>query len=166
MFLVAAASLPDDPDETCDLRSYYDSNRQYFRTLVVLFPISNAGHALHFNEFLASYVGYAYLGARHPHHALSSEVFWNYELGHTSHPFTGLNDFETRYLELQQKFPGNYGWYQLALDQRVMEVYRKGGRKLSTARLLKILEAMSPRWIAWSKRLEHGQVSAAEFTCN
>lgn len=134
-----------------------------------------------FNEFLASYVGYAYLRARHPHHALSSEVFWNCQLGHTSHPFTSLNDFETRYLELQQKYPGNYGWYQVALDQRVMEVYRrsgidylrqirsrfpKGGRKLSTAQMLKILEAMSPGWIAWSRHLERGQVSAAHFTCN
>lgn len=48
LFLVAAASLPDDPNETCDLRSYYDGNRQYLWTLVVLFQISNAGHALYF----------------------------------------------------------------------------------------------------------------------
>jgi hypothetical protein len=48
LFMVAAASLPDDPKETCDLRSYYDSNRQYLWTLLVLFQISNAGHALYF----------------------------------------------------------------------------------------------------------------------
>jgi hypothetical protein len=27
-FLIAGASLPDCPKETCDLRSYYDNNRQ------------------------------------------------------------------------------------------------------------------------------------------
>jgi len=132
-----------------------------------------------FNELLASYVGYAYLKARHPHHALSSEAFWNYELGHTPHPFTSLKDFETRYLELQEKYPGNYGWYQVALDQRVMEVYQhsgidflrqvrmrfpKGSRKLSTIELLNTLEAMNPGWITWSKHLERGQVSAVEFS--
>jgi hypothetical protein len=48
LFLLAAASLPDDPNETCDLRIYYDGNRQYFWTLVLLFQISTAGHALYF----------------------------------------------------------------------------------------------------------------------
>ena len=48
LFMVAAASLPDDPQETCDLRHYYESNRQYLWTLIVLFQVSNASHALYF----------------------------------------------------------------------------------------------------------------------
>ena len=48
LFMVAAASLPDDPSDSCDLRSYYDSNRQYLWTLILLFQISNAAHALYF----------------------------------------------------------------------------------------------------------------------
>jgi hypothetical protein len=48
LFLIAAASLPDDPKEPCDLRSYYDSNRRYIWTLLVLFQLCNVGHALYF----------------------------------------------------------------------------------------------------------------------
>jgi hypothetical protein len=37
LFLIAAASLPDDPANDCDLRAYYASNRRYFWSLVALF---------------------------------------------------------------------------------------------------------------------------------
>ena len=37
LFLIAAASLPDDPGEDRDLRTYYASNRLYFWLLVALF---------------------------------------------------------------------------------------------------------------------------------
>ena len=126
-----------------------------------------------FNEFLASYVGYAYLKAKEPGQALSNEIFWTVGLGHSPHPFTKLDDFESRYDELQQKYPGNYGWYQLALDQRVIEVYESGGveylrriRKefptggvpLSSAQLLDRLDMISSGWKAWGLRLEAGNV--------
>lgn len=131
-----------------------------------------------FNEFLASHVGYAYLKAMEPGQALSNEIFWTVGLGHAPHLFTKLDDFETRYDELQRQHPGNYGWYQLALDQRVIEVHgergvdyllqiRKefptGAAKLGTAQLLERLEKISPGWKAWALRLEAGQVTASKL---
>ena len=37
LFLIAAASLPDDPAGDCDLRAFYAFNRRYFWLLVALF---------------------------------------------------------------------------------------------------------------------------------
>ena len=126
-----------------------------------------------FNEFLASYVGYAYLEAKDPRQAFSNATFWTVGLEHSPHPFTTLADFESKYDELQQKYPGNYGWYQLAFDQRVIEIYKQSGiaflrdvRKhfptgappLDSARLLNKLATISPGWKAWALRLEAGNV--------
>jgi hypothetical protein len=131
-----------------------------------------------FNEFLASYVGYAYLKARDPGQALSNEIFWTLGLKNSPHPFTKLDDFESKYDELQEKDPGNYGWYQLALDQRVTEIYGQsgvdylrevqkqlptGGPKLDSAQLLNKLETISPGWKAWAVRLEAGNVEAIKL---
>ena len=127
-----------------------------------------------FDEFLASYVGYAYLKAKHPQEALATEIFWTQGLD-APHPLTRLADFERRYDELEQKHPANYGWYQLALDQRAIELFHrrgvaflkavrlefaKGGPKLDTAELLKKLERLDPGWIAWSQRVETGTIKA------
>jgi hypothetical protein len=126
------------------------------------------------NEFLASYVGYAYLKTRDPQQALSNEIFWTHGLK-APHPFTKLDDFESKYVELEQKYPANYGWYQVALDQRVIEIYRqsgvgylrtireqfpKGAPQLDSKGVLNKLERISPGWKAWSKRLEAGDVTA------
>ncbi len=128
-----------------------------------------------FNEFLASYVGYAYLKATDPGQALSNEIFWTVGLTKSPHPFTKLDDFERKYDELQQKYPGNYGWYQLALDQRVIEIYKQSGTDylrevrrdfpagaptLDSAQLLNRLERMSPGWKEWAAHLEAGTVDA------
>jgi len=37
LYLAAAASLPDEANETTSLRAYYEGNRRYFWTLVTLF---------------------------------------------------------------------------------------------------------------------------------
>lgn len=130
-----------------------------------------------FNEFLASYVGYAYLKAKHPPEALASEIFWTQGLD-VSHPFTKLSDFESKYEELEQKYPANYGWYQLALDQRVMEIYRvsgvqflrsirsafpKLGSRLDSNQVLEKLEALTPGWKSWSTRVEAGDIEAIKL---
>jgi hypothetical protein len=130
-----------------------------------------------FNEFLASYAGYAYLKARDPGQALSNEIFWTFGLKNSPHPFTKLDDFESKYDELQEKYPGNYGWYQLALDQRVIEIYRQsgvdylreirqqfplGGAKLDSAQVLNKLETISRGWKSWAARLEAGHANARE----
>ena len=131
-----------------------------------------------FNEFLASYAGYAYLKARDPAQALSNEIFWAVGLKHSPHRFTKLGDFESKYDELQQKYPGNYGWYQLALDQRVIEIYEQSGLDylrevrrefptgaptLDSAQLLNKLERISRGWKAWAVRLEAGNVKAIKL---
>ncbi len=130
-----------------------------------------------FNEFLASYVGYAYLKAKHPAEALASEIFWTQGLD-APHPFTKLSDFENRYDELEQKYPANYGWYQLALDQRVIEIYRssgvqflrsvrsafpKHGPKLESNEVLEKLDALVPGWKSWSTRVEAGDIEAVKL---
>lgn len=43
VFLIAASSLPDDPESGRDLREFYSRNRQYFWTLIALFQ---AGYIL------------------------------------------------------------------------------------------------------------------------
>jgi hypothetical protein len=129
-----------------------------------------------FNEFLASYVGYAYLKAKAPAQALSNEIFWTVEIDSSPHPFKKLDDFENKYEQLQQQYPGNYGWYQLALDQRVIEIYAQrgveylravkegfptGAPSLDSAQLMDKLERISPGWKAWAAQLEAGKVRAA-----
>jgi len=51
LFLAAAASLPDEANESTDLRSYYERNRRYFWTLLTLFQI---GYTLFGFYFVAS----------------------------------------------------------------------------------------------------------------
>lgn len=48
LFLLAAASLPDSPAETSDLREHYAQNRRYFWTLVTLFQVSYLLNGLYF----------------------------------------------------------------------------------------------------------------------
>lgn len=123
-------------------------------------------------------MGYAFLKAKDPRQALSNEVFWAFGLSHSTHEFTKLEVFESRYSELEEKYPSNYGWYQQAFDQRVIEIYQHGGvdflrqvqarflrgrPPLNGAQVLDKLETMSPGWKAWSARVEAGNVSAKSF---
>jgi len=48
LFLLAAASLPDAPRETGDLREHYARSRRYFWTLVVIFQVSYLLNGLYF----------------------------------------------------------------------------------------------------------------------
>ncbi len=48
LFLVAAASLPDESDDSYDLREYYAMNRRYFWTLVALFQAIYIGQGFYF----------------------------------------------------------------------------------------------------------------------
>lgn len=129
-----------------------------------------------FDEFLASYAGYAYLEATEPAQALSNEIFWTVGLKNSPHPFTKLDDFELRYNELQRKYPANYGWYQLAFDQRVINIYQQmglgflrqvqlqfpsGGPLLNNAQVIDKLDAISSGWKAWSALVEAGNLTAA-----
>jgi hypothetical protein len=48
LFLLAAASLPDEATEGGDLRAHYERNRRYFWALVALFQLSYLGNGLYF----------------------------------------------------------------------------------------------------------------------
>ena len=48
LFLISAASLPDDPKEDHDLRAYYERNRRYFWLLIALFQAAYIGHGIYF----------------------------------------------------------------------------------------------------------------------
>jgi hypothetical protein len=48
LFLIAAASLPDEAPAGLDLRSFYESNRRYFWSLVMIFEISYVAFGAHF----------------------------------------------------------------------------------------------------------------------
>jgi hypothetical protein len=48
LFLSAAASLPDEVADSCDLRAYYAGNRRYFWSLIVLYQLLFAGHGIYF----------------------------------------------------------------------------------------------------------------------
>jgi hypothetical protein len=51
LFLVAAASLPDERDDGIDLREYYSKNRRYFWSLITLFQVEYSGIGLYFVRF-------------------------------------------------------------------------------------------------------------------
>lgn len=48
LFLIAAASLPDEASEGVDLREFYGRNRRYFWSLVTLFEIIYVAFGIHF----------------------------------------------------------------------------------------------------------------------
>ena len=48
LFLLAAASLPDGPGETTDLREHYARSRRYYWTLVTLFQLSYLLNGIYF----------------------------------------------------------------------------------------------------------------------
>lgn len=54
VFLIAAASLPDDPEGERELREFYSRNRQYFWTLIALFQLGYILLGLYFAGGLLS----------------------------------------------------------------------------------------------------------------
>ena len=125
-----------------------------------------------FNEFLASYVGNVYIEEKRPGDRAADHIFWQTGLAYP-HPHTSLAYFETHYDELSEKVPQNYGWYQCALDQRVLAVYRTegvgflrkvkaafppGSPQLTSAQLLDKLESITPGWKQWAADVEADRV--------
>lgn len=125
-----------------------------------------------FNEFLASYVGNVYVEEKRPADRAADHIFWQTGLRYP-HPHTSLDYFETHYDELSEKAPQNYGWYQCALDQRVLAVYAKeglaflpkvkaafpkNGPKLTSTQVLDKLEEMDPGWKQWAVEVEADRV--------
>src|SRR4029077_1182272 len=59
LFLIAAASLPDEAREGYDLRQHYERNRRYFWLLVALFQLSYLGNGLYFVGSMLSRMSFA-----------------------------------------------------------------------------------------------------------
>jgi hypothetical protein len=51
VYLLAAVSLPEETNETCDLRKYYERNRRHFWILVLLFRVSYTIHWFYFAAY-------------------------------------------------------------------------------------------------------------------
>ena len=124
------------------------------------------------NEFLASYVGNVYVEEKRPADRAANRIFWQVGLNFP-HPHTSLEYFETHYDELSEKAPQNYGWYQCALDQRVLAVHAKegltflpkvkaafpkGGPPLTSAQVLDKFESIDPGWKQWAAEVEANRV--------
>jgi hypothetical protein len=54
LFLIAAASLPDEPGGAIDLRDFYAGNRRYFWALVALFQVGYTGLGIYFIHSMLS----------------------------------------------------------------------------------------------------------------
>ena len=89
LFLAAATSLPDEPSEATNLRSYYELNRRYFWTLLTLFQI---GYTVFGVYFVASelpkfplWIGLLLLGLMTgPTLISASLIFWKSRTAHYS----------------------------------------------------------------------------------
>ncbi|HSY08898.1 MAG TPA: hypothetical protein VK820_10245 [Steroidobacteraceae bacterium] len=54
LFLIAAASLPDEPERPSNLRDFYAENRRYFWSLIALFQLGYAALGIYFLHSLFS----------------------------------------------------------------------------------------------------------------
>jgi hypothetical protein len=150
--------------------TYDEAARRYIRhpafhevghALAFQYGIQTPSHWL--NEMLASYFAYAYEKALPPETAAIVERFT--KLSSPPVAYTSLPDFETH----RRMPPANYDWYQRQFEGRVVEVYNQEGlgfltkvkaefpagtRDMSVADTLARLEAISPGFEAWAKRLD------------
>lgn len=120
-----------------------------------------------FNEFMASYFGYAYMQVEEPNMAIIWDNimhagFEGYVPNHQT-----LDEFNELYFGVGV---GDYVWYQNAFQERIREVYSKNGldfirlvkEKLSDAsfqpetadELLESLEEIEPGFVKWAKYLK------------
>jgi hypothetical protein len=60
LFLIAAASLPDEPEEGADLRAYYAGNRRYFWGLVSLYQLAYLANGIYFIGGMLLQLPFAY----------------------------------------------------------------------------------------------------------
>lgn len=123
------------------------------------------------NEFVASYVLYAYLAEKHP------ELLWLIDVmqvggqPESAHAYVALDDLESKYMQIAVNDPRNYLWYQAAFFEQIKGVYRRHGvgflkslrqafaegqyefATLGTAQTLHRLDALDPGFSAWAERL-------------
>jgi hypothetical protein len=188
---VTAMPLPKESDATPELRKQAQATGVAWQDLMHRgadgIGAHELGHAIvqdyginaqtyWFNEFLASYVGDVYVVEKRPNDVAANRLLWAACL-EWPHPHATLAYFEAHYEELQEKDPRNYGWYQCAMDQRVIAVHAQEGigflakvkaafprsaPKLTTDQVLDKLEAIDPGWKAWAAALNRTGKSSNE----
>lgn len=120
-----------------------------------------------YNEFLASYIAYAYLREKNPALATMINTLTEHYIGTMPmQRYTSLEDFEKLYSNVG---PENYGWYQNKFFQLVVKIYDRKGlnfikelvsssfpkkEKTSIESLLQNLEKITPGFISWEKELK------------
>jgi hypothetical protein len=134
-------------------------------TLVYEYGIGKTNFFL--NEILANYFAYAYAKGRDPQTATVGEGFVKMAMAPPG-AYTSLEDFEAHREDMFKTNPANYDWYQLQFGLRAFEIYDeqglgflakvksafpKGAAEMSVADTLSRLEAISPGFQAWAKRL-------------
>jgi hypothetical protein len=140
--------------------SYHETGH----TLVYEYGIGKMNYFL--NEILANYLAYAYAKARDPQTATVAEGF--VKMAMPPGAYTSLEDFEAHREDIFKTNPSNYDWYQLQFGLRANEIYDeqglgflakvksafpKGTAEMSVADTLSRLEAISPGFEAWARRL-------------
>ncbi len=165
-----------------DLGLSFDEAAVRFADLILLHEIGHAyafGYLTYFpqrwlNEFLATYLAYAYFSERDPEAAKLWAAMNDVLVEASEHPHTTLADFDRLYIRgvgLE-----NYGWYQGKFQQRAAEVFEAAGPGFLHAfreswietpdappedpRRLGQLEAVHPGFTAWASGAD-GDLGAA-----
>jgi hypothetical protein len=124
-----------------------------------------------FDELLASYFSYAYMGARKPELAEFMTDLARDVTRRTEPRFSSLPQYDAFYETYLSAPTGadNLGWYHNAFNLRAAELYRKHGDDLmqelrqalpwsrieswTTEELLDLLEPIAPDFLAWSEEM-------------
>lgn len=121
-----------------------------------------------YNEFLASYIAYAYLRENDPDFATMTHILAEHSVETMPQQrYILLEDFERLYSDVG---PENYGWFQSNFIQLVVKIYDNMGMnflqelikssfpkkdKIPVEVLLKNLEQIAPGFIIWAKELQY-----------
>ncbi len=162
--LKAFASAHLTYDEAVHRVTLQTSYHEAGHTLVYEYGIGKTNYFL--NEILANYFAHAYTKARDPQTATVEEG--TLKMPMPPGAYTSLGDFEAHREDMFKTNPANYDWYQLQFGLRAMEIYDeqglgflatvksafpRGTPEMSVAETLSRLEAISPGFQAWAKRL-------------
>jgi hypothetical protein len=154
-------SFADNARRMTDLIGYHELGHGYTDAYGI------RAHTRWFNEFLATYMAYAYLHRMQPRLARGWEAMLQAKLDSPTPAHTSLAAFDSLYIRVG---PENYNWYQAAFALRAAEVFHdqglgflprvreafpatEGGARLDAATVLARLEEIAPGFRAWADSL-------------
>ncbi|MFZ2287697.1 MAG: hypothetical protein WAV93_11980 [Bacteroidales bacterium] len=110
-----------------------------------LLAIHELGHAYHFQygltmqrkwmaELFANIFLHTYIAENEPEQLAALTLFPQMVISgdRSALKYTSLTDLESRYDEIGQKYPNNYGWYQSRWHAGAADIYNAGGKELFT----------------------------------